>query len=665
MNSQKVLLRKDQHGRYHEIGIVLEQQGKLLRVGLPDGTTVDHERSQGEVTPDRGSFIHLLRLDPAAVRQALAERPTLVYKRLLLDAGKAMSARQMKDKLGDHEAQLVDESWTKAKPALESDADVVLAGTSTRTYRCTATSLDAFDSLFPFRPRTTSPRAEASPAPATSTLPPQDPAALQEDVDGSPSPEPREAPQTEVTTVAGVLPSPEAPSLLLTRLTPLLERRNIQTLGDLAANGLALGEHVRKLTAPAQAALVEDLSPKERRLLALSAGPAKDGLLSRESQELTIDEYVSALGAAINEVSRRIGESSSAASLLELLDRAQQAGTLPAPLLIRLSRSFGNVSNGQGGLQRTLELLARHLRAGDSDVRHQGWDMTALSRAAASLPLTRTGGRTTLLVTLYSRDAAEARQPRWWEGVTFGELADAGRGPLAEAMADDEISSGVVAPAVAAQLGVSTTRSSIALLWTLPPVLGEHVTGERMASLISDLASRDAVAAGWHRALANVDRLVALETEVESLAEAGREVEARSEQHARKSEQLRDDLHRAADELAASRRGAADDRSAHDRQIKIDLLRTLALLTALVRQSAAARSDEALMRIVDHTCHREGLEPFSEVGDTAPFDPAVHEALDHGLAAQSPTTVVRGGYTWLDGEEIVVLLRPQVVAVRE
>jgi hypothetical protein len=67
------------------------------------------------------------------------------------------------------------------------------------------------------------------------------------------------------------------------------------------------------------------------------------------------------------------------------------------------------------------------------------------------------------------------------------------------------------------------------------------------------------------------------------------------------------------------------------------------------------------MRHVEHACRREGLSPICEPGDAVAYDPAQHESLSPGLSDGSRAAVVRGGFTWDDGEHRVVLVRAQVV----
>ena len=117
--------------------------------------------------------------------------------------------------------------------------------------------------------------------------------------------------------------------------------------------------------------------------------------------------------------------------------------------------------------------------------------------------------------------------------------------------------------------------------------------------------------------------------------------------------------------LATVRQAESSQRGARDRQPRVDLIRTLAVVIAQVQQSQSATTDAALMRQVQHLSRREGLDPVGQVGETLPFDPAAHEALTPGLSPGTPASVVRCGYTWTHDDEQVILLKAQVVSQGE
>ena len=85
-------------------------------------------------------------------------------------------------------------------------------------------------------------------------------------------------------------------------------------------------------------------------------------------------------------------------------------------------------------------------------------------------------------------------------------------------------------------------------------------------------------------------------------------------------------------------------------------MRTLALLAAQVMQSDAARSDRRLCA-ASTTCATERDSPRSVRSATADgLRPGCARRSGQALDPGTPTIVVRGGYTWTDGEKDAVLL---------
>ena len=107
MEPLKVLLRKEDDGRFVEVGTVLERNGKSLVVQVSDGRTLEHQLAKGEITPPKGSFVHLLRTNPEAVARVLEEQPTIIDKQLLAEAGKGLTAKQLKQRLNGVTPDLV------------------------------------------------------------------------------------------------------------------------------------------------------------------------------------------------------------------------------------------------------------------------------------------------------------------------------------------------------------------------------------------------------------------------------------------------------------------------------------------------------------------------------------------------------------------------------
>jgi hypothetical protein len=121
---------------------------------------------------------------------------------------------------------------------------------------------------------------------------------------------------------------------------------------------------------------------------------------------------------------------------------------------------------------------------------------------------------------------------------------------------------------------------------------------------------------------------------------------------------------------------------ARDRQARIDGTRTaVALLTELQSYPPPARDPGGIWRDLADVARSHGVGPIGERGETVALDPERHELLDDpddlddrpGEAdgpdggtgprpevAHRPVRIVRSGYTWAHGEEVVVLQRALV-----
>ena len=263
MEKVKVLLRRNATGTYEEVGEVITQDKKRLTVLLPDGTKIQHQRSPGELVPDRGSFFHILRLDPSAVEQTLQAQPERIYKQLMHDANKPLVAKDLKDKMAqDFKIDLIDQSWQRARTALASDQDVLRHGKDGAKYALRAgVTMDLLDLLPERRSRsmTTDEPPELVVGAADQT--PPDAANQTDSDDGSSSD-------------SGV-PLPPGGDLLVVRLGPIADELRLLTLGDVYRRPLAVSQRVNRMSAVAQQDLVTGLPPEQSRLLALVAGEAQ------------------------------------------------------------------------------------------------------------------------------------------------------------------------------------------------------------------------------------------------------------------------------------------------------------------------------------------------------------------------------------------------------
>ena len=108
--------------------------------------------------------------------------------------------------------------------------------------------------------------------------------------------------------------------------------------------------------------------------------------------------------------------------------------------------------------------------------------------------------------------------------------------------------------------------------------------------------------------------------------------------------------------------GGRELRAARERQIRIEAVRVLADVVAEVEELAAAGvgTDVAVER-VRVLAHAFGLEPIGRAGEPTTYAAALHTAIGMRPADQSRVIVLRPGYTWRDGAEVVLIDKAHVV----
>lgn len=655
-----MLLRRAEDGRFHQVGAVSARRGKVVTLVLEDGTTTQHELSPEEITPLTGSFNHLVRVNPSVVTDMLAEHPERVFKQLLHDSEKPMSAKDLKGKLRDFPGALVDKAWRTAKPLIDADGDVQRHGAKQVLYAVRdSLALDLLDLLPPQPPQSQQPQrpdvggvvpggSETQGAePREYSLEPFDGSSRVSEPDSSPADMP----------AAGEA----ATTSLVARLAGHAPGLKLASIADVSRRPMAVADLVRSLSASEREALASDLSQEEGRLLQVVVGPPKSAKATQPDVS-TPEELHALLAAALDELRRLPHEKKRLkATLLTLVDRATAAGAAEPALIVRIASVMADAPVLPAGVDRCLGVLAEQVRSMPApDPR--SWDVVSLSRAASNVPFDRDGGRSRFVAALHAHSPEEARQPRWWERTSVSDLAEAARGRLSSTLEDEVIANAVVAPLVNRLLDETGSRSGVSVVWSMPLALARHVDGRRMARLIADVGARDETTASWLRALSNAETVSALEQRASTLSKERDEARREAAAARTEADRLSLDLRRASDQLAAMRNAEVSERGSRDRQVRLDLLRTLSVLAAQVKQSEQARSDAALLRQVDHACRREGLQPVDAPGDVVIFDPARHEPLTPGLSAENAAIVVRGGYTWADGDETAVLVKAQVVA---
>ncbi len=128
------------------------------------------------------------------------------------------------------------------------------------------------------------------------------------------------------------------------------------------------------------------------------------------------------------------------------------------------------------------------------------------------------------------------------------------------------------------------------------------------------------------------------------------------------AERLRSQVTKTDQRLAEARNAEAGDRRQHDRQLRVDLVRALAVLAAQVKQSdRGPRRRRARCARSTTPAAARSCSPVASLATRSSTTRADHDALDPDLRAGSAATVVRGGFTWADDGKPVTLVKAQVV----
>lgn len=301
-----------------------------------------------------------------------------------------------------------------------------------------------------------------------------------------------------------------------------------------------------------------------------------------------------------------------------------------------------------GTLSRLLPALSRDERT--------GLDLTGLAQAVAHLPLSRDGGRAALLAAIGKFRSKALLAPDWWEGMTLDALAECATGPLGGVTSRPEIVEQYVRPLVARELSRVTSRTRLGFLLGLPGEFVSNLPADALAAAFRRVAGDDQVVAALVGALGQERRIDALREDVERARAEAAAASARVEEAERRAAALADRCDRLEESLRAEHRQASSLRSAQDRQIQIDVIRSLADLAAEVEELAAEQTDpEVLVERVRALAYAQALEPVGQAGQKLPFDPTAHEPIVGAPSNDDEVTVIRPGYRWRPSDEDVLI----------
>jgi hypothetical protein len=630
----------------------------------------------------RGSLRHQALIDPTPIVGWFADDPKSIILRLLREHRSAMPGtriRQELEQLGLDPAA-VRKAWTNASKALGNNPQVEVTGKKgAPLYRWIGAQEPSAEATVPSVPAPeldSAPHRPDAPAPvvtrreavaADSGVTPRQATAPAPEQQASQEPE---TPATDRTASAAVMqneepPAPSKQPTFAERIAEFTGDEHPAKLQDYVLRPLAVGARFGEIESQRidefLGALTEhDREVAESLLLALPRQSAAiDGTRRRKPIAGSVVEPV--LAAAAEEL-RAYAEPEPAVltATAWLLRRASAVDNLPGPAaapLISLIIAVASARREQdipvldaaaGALGCLLPALSRDERT--------GLDLTGLAPAVAHLPLSRDSGRAALLAAIAKFRSKALLSPDWWEGVSVDALAECATGPLGGVTSRPEIVEQYISPLVARELSRVTSRTRLGFLLGLPGEFVSNLPVEALAAAFRRVAGDDQVVAGLVGALGQERRIEALSRDLErahaDVAAADQRVEAAE----RRAAALADRCDRLEESLRAEHRQAASLRSAQDRQIQIDVIRSLADLAAEVEELAAEQTaPEVLVERVRALVSAQALEPVGQAGQKLTFDPTAHEPIVGAPSSEDAVTVIRPGYRWRpSGEDVLI-----------
>ncbi|QWZ09237.1 hypothetical protein KRR39_05465 [Nocardioides panacis] len=665
--TERIMLRKGRGQRYDEVGAVVRESGKLYTVRKADGTTEDLLLS-GHMLVVRGGINHILRIYPHEFPRLFESYPDAVVDQILRELAEPLSAVAIKKKLKGLplDPDAVDAVWSRLKKRMDSSSDIGVSNAKPPQYQWKGEHPP--DGLLshlsiPLEPRTIStpvatpsPDALGQPADVTSGSPSvlEDPHPAKRVSDGSD--EVRMRAGTDPTPLASLVQELGGPSdisgdgQVATRLLECAAAMRTATDEDLKT--LLTFEGPSRDTARALLAAL----PRGARLLGASESPLDD-----VSAAAVLELVAGELARADDSSREALGVP--AVALIERLMTPPQPARLPVSLLVRLVVVLStHVANPQRELsERLLTILAERLRGESNHASNLLQDdLRAVARAVGRLPLDARGARSLFIAALFHAQPAVARQPIWWATADFAGLSAAAAGPLSRALSDEVIGQKYVAPVVVAYMEVMSTRRGLAAILGSPPELARHVSGDALRRVWARVSEADEQALVWLDVLtarAEKDGLRASSDRAREDAEVARGLLGSADA---KVESLELELDHLDSQLRDLRGQAHEASAAHDRQLKLDVITSLANLAITVLQSPAARADAALVQTIEYITAREGLSPIEAQGADVSFHPAQHDSLGRTIMPGSPVLVLRPGYTYESAGEAIVLIKAHV-----
>ncbi|MET7419737.1 hypothetical protein [Dactylosporangium sp. NPDC005555] len=344
-----------------------------------------------------------------------------------------------------------------------------------------------------------------------------------------------------------------------------------------------------------------------------------------------------------------------------LLRRLAEAAVLTPASIASLARVIRAADAGPADIDAAVRVLAE-LLALTRPAETATVPLDVVVDAVSAMPLRPGSGRAAVIVAVARLWPDQVADTAWWRGASLTDVVDCAEGGLGGVTSLESVGERVIRPLVNAALVKAASRRALSHLLGLPAEFARQLPAGAVAGVFRRIGREDPTVAGWVAELSDTERADALRRDAAEAQKASAAATARAEAASQEAAGLLDRSERLEEMLRRDHDEAVGLRSAQERQIRIDVVRSLAELAAEVEELAAdSTGPDVLIDRVRAMVAAHGLEPIGAAGADAAFDPAAHKPIAGRPAPGSQVTVLRPGYRWRTLDDVLVIGKALVV----
>lgn len=632
--------------------IVEELAASSIRVQWPDGDVEVVRLGARAIRAVVGSARYLQFTEPERLSALLTEEPHKIFLLAMADTSMTkLTSKALQELVTGYgfDSTLVEDAWARAKPKFEDYPGVAKSKEARPAYRLTSNER--------FSVEVAVPEHIAAPIPTT--------AITTGHKESGPTLLPKSEREDQTAPVSGL----EKAVIALIAAVSAGEEvpRDIVD----SVSGKPLASSLIAASIPSSA-LREALAHRDHPLsivvtiLAASAEIVGRGSkVKREDSWPDSDLARHALSAALAEVGKASQPDRPALKAsLSVFAGWFSCEQLDDPTLFSLTSALAGMGDvkSQNVRVSVLDEIARRIRAAqlNADTLSEA-KLKDLAESTSDLPFALRGGRSAFIAALAVLMPEAAGEPMWWRGLDVAALRAAGDGALQGPLRNDRVANGIVKPMLDDAIRRASNRPELMELLGTASSAALVLDSETVTGAIWRVAKSDPALLAWVERLSEkeakeeaLNRVAAAENAVKE-ASRERETALKLLTHEReRSEKLATQLR---DLQQAERLNSA--RQSHHEQL--DAMRTLANVANLIEAEAGALPPDELNSRLKSFLRREGIEVEGLAGDSARFNPELHEAPGSRPLLGEDVIVVRSGYKWITKDEDFILVKPKVI----